>query len=139
MGAESRQVPSSTAQDRGACRPTTSVPCGEHACTPNVNRGSMSVSYCGKESDVVIVVHDSESETGSISPETSPENRQARFLLPRIRRSADPWLGFNVKIPYAGLSLVSLRRLDMPLDREQRYRVLVISQREECVIRCQCE
>ena len=43
----------------------------------------MSASYRGEESDVVIVVHDSESETGSISPEASPENRQGSVSVAR--------------------------------------------------------
>jgi len=132
-GPESRQVPSSTAQDRGACRPTTIVPCGEHACTPNMNRGSMSVSYRDEESDVVIVVHDSESETGSISPEASPENRQGSVSVAQDPAVCRPSVGVQREDPVCRPVSVSLRRLDMPLDHEQRCRVSVNCQPEENV------
>ena len=132
-GPESRQVPSSTAQDRGACRPTTSVPCGEHACTPSMNRGSMSASYRGEESDVVIVVHDSESETGSISPEASPENRQGSVSVAQDPAVCRPSVRVQREDPVCRPVSVSLHRLDMPLDRKQRCRVSGNSQREENV------
>ena len=130
-GPESRQDPSSTAQDRGVCRPTTSVPCGEHACTPNVNRGSMSVVTVAQNPMWSLWCMIRSRRLGR--SHQSPESRQGSVSVAQDPAVCRPSLRVQREDPVCRPVSVSLRHLDMPLDREQRCRVLVNSQREENV------